>query len=267
MPLKEPKYKYNQTILKVFGYGENKKIKVINMNILRTSGVECDDDISILRGSVNDAKLEESIIRAKNTIFELAFCNQWQYFFTGTLNPNKYDRTDLKKFHKDLTQWIVNQNKKLNCKIDYLFIPELHTDGKSWHIHGFINGLPPNELKQFVVGDTMGKTLADKVLKGDTVFNWLSYSNKFGFCDLEPIKNAEAVSKYITKYINKNLANSVTELNAHLYYHSRGLNKAITIKKGSMSENIPPTYANDYCSISWLDYSEEMLNELKQSFF
>lgn len=266
MPLKDVKYKYNQSIIKVFGYGENKKIKVITMNCLRTAGIEDDSEIFALRGSVNDEKLDESIIRAKNKIFELAFCNPWQYFFTGTLNPKLYDRTDLKKYHKDLTKWLANQGQKFGCKIDFLLIPELHTDGKSWHIHGFINGLPDTELKQFVIGDKMGKALADKVYKGDIVYNWLAYQNKFGFCDLEPIRNAEAVSKYITKYINKNLATSVKELNAHLYYHSRGLQMAQTIKKGTMLADIAPTYTNDYCSVAWLDYSDELLTNLQQSF-
>lgn len=110
-------------------------------------------------------------------------------------------------------------------------MPEKHSDGTSWHIHGFLHGLPKEHLKQFVVGDVMGKGLAEKVKRGDVVYNWLPYAKKFGFCDLEPIKNPEAVSKYMMKYINKNLASSVKDLNAHLYYHSRGLNKAETIKK------------------------------------
>ena len=65
----------------------------------------------------------------------------------------------------------------------------------------------------------MGKALADKVLNGDVVYNWNAYFNRFGFCDLEQIKNHEAVSKYITKYINKKLANSVKEINENTYYN------------------------------------------------
>ena len=266
MPLKEQKYKYNQTILKVFGTGANKKIKVITMNVLRTSGVEDENEKRSERGTVNSEKLSENISRTKNKIFELAFCNHWDWFFTGTLNPQKYDRTDLDKFHKSLTQWIRNYNKKYNTKIKFLIIPELHKDGKSWHIHGFLYGLPVEHLKQFQIGDAMGKGLADKVKKGDTVYNWVSYLNKFGFCDLEPIRNHEAVSKYITKYINKNLATSVTELNAHQFYSSRGLNRAEVIKKGTMFADIVPTYENEYCKVAWLEFSDELLEELKNSF-
>lgn len=267
MPLRDVKYKRDQTILKVYGYGDNKKIKVVRMNWLRTAGVEDDQEYRAPKGSVHDFKLEENIQRAKNVIFEYAFCNPWDWFFTGTLDPQKYDRTNLDKFHKDLTKWFSNYGRIHNVQIKFLLVPELHLDGISWHIHGFLRGLPKEHLKQFVVGDVMGKALAEKVKKGDVVYNWLPYAKKFGFCDLEPIRNAEAVSKYMMKYINKNLASSVKDLNAHLYYHSRGLNKAEVIKKGVMAATITPTYENEYCSVAWLDYSEELLQELSSSFF
>lgn len=264
---KEALYKPDQTIIKVYGYGDHKKIKVVTMNILRTAGLDVENLSTSIRGTVNENKLNENIIRAKNKIFELAFCNPWQYFFTGTLNKEFYDRTNLEKFHKDFTQFIRDKSKKYNCgKIDFLLIPEKHSDGISWHMHGFINGLPPEALSQFKIGDIMGKSLAEKVCRGDFLFHWLDYDKKFGFNDLEPIKNPEAVSKYITKYINKSLYNSVTELNAQLYYHSRGLREAETIKKGSMDGlTIEPNFSNEYCSVAWLDYSEEKLNELQNS--
>lgn len=265
--LKDTKYKYDQYVLKVFGYGENKRIKLIHMNVLRNDGVEDDNDKGKVRG-VNSEKLEESICRTRSKIFELAFCNPWSWFFTGTLDPKKYDRTDLKKFHSDLTNWLRQYNRYHGTQIKFLLIPELHTDGKSWHMHGFFYDLPQEHLTRFLIGDRMGKALAEKVKNGDEVYNWSAYQKKFGFCDLEPIRNAEAVSKYITKYISKNLATSVTELNAHMYYHSRGLQFAQTIKKGSMSTaiDIEPSYSNDYCTVYWLPYSEELLNDLKNGF-
>ncbi len=267
MPLVEPKYKYDQYILKLYGYGNNKKLKLTRMNVLRTSGLCIDDEEYVAKCSVNSEKLDNNIRRAKQKIFELAFCNSWELFFTGTLDATKYDRSDLNRFHSDLTRFIRNYNSRYNFNIKFLFIPELHNDGKSWHIHGFFKGLPVSHLSQFKIGDIMGKSISKKVKNGDIVYNWLSYSKKFGFCDLEPIRNAEAISKYITKYINKNLSNSVTELNAHLYYHSRGLKTAETIKKGSMITpiNIEPDYSNEYCSVYWLPYNDELLDSLKDS--
>ena len=87
----------------------------------------------------------------------------------------------------------------------------------------------------------------------------MPYSSKFGFCDLELIRNSEAVAKYVTKYINKELADNVTELNAHLYYHSRGLALAenINTKKDLIEwHSIKPSFENDYCSLLWLSEQE-----------
>lgn len=263
--LKVTKYKQNQTILKIFGTGKNKKIKVITMSCLRTKGVEDDNDFLVERGTVNDEKTDESISRTRSRIFELAFCNLWDWFFTATLDPKKYDRTDLKKFQKDLSQWIRNYNKKWNLHIKYLLIPELHSDGHSWHMHGFLYGLPSEHLHKFQVGDKMGFKLAQKVANGDLVYNWCSYMDKFGFCDLEPIKNAEAVSKYVTKYISKNLRNSVKELNANMYYCSQGLKRAEIVKVGFMSAHIIPTFTNDYCSVTWFDFDDDLLKSLSDS--
>ena len=111
--LKNRAYNYDQTLLKVFGSGENKKIKLIRMNYLKSSGIEL-DDVEYVRGQVNENKIDESILRSKSKIFELAFCNPWDWFFTGTINKNKQDRTDLELFHKQLTQWLRDYNKKYN---------------------------------------------------------------------------------------------------------------------------------------------------------
>ncbi len=264
MPLKEQKYKYNQTILKRFSNGENTKYKLITCKCLRNSGVEDDSDKG-KRCAVNDEKSDESISRTRSRIFELAYCNSWQWFFTATLDPKKYERTDLTLFHKSLTQWLRNYNKKYNVNIKFILIPELHSDGVSWHIHGLLFGLPVEHLKQFVLGDRMSAKLADKVRNGEILYNWLSYAEKFGFCDLEPIRSHEAVSKYITKYISKSLENSVKDLNAHMYYCSRGLNRAEIIKKGTMSANIVPDFESDYCRISWLENNPLIIDEVLSS--
>ena len=107
-----------------------------------------------------------------------------------------------------------------------------------------------------------GAEMSEKVKNGDKVYNWLAYAKKFGFCDLERIHNPEAVSKYITKYITQDLAKSVTEINAHQYYHSRGLKTAEVIKKGTMSANIVPDFENEYCRILTCAYDEDLLNLL-----
>lgn len=107
MPLKESKYKYNQTFVKLLG----SKIVVSTLGCVRNSDIVCDDDKYSERCSVNDKKLTENIKRSKSKIYELACCNSWDWFFTATLDKSKYDRSDLEKFHKDLTQWFRNYGK------------------------------------------------------------------------------------------------------------------------------------------------------------
>lgn len=269
--LRQPLYSQNQTFVKLLGCNDDYDIKVVTMRNVRNSGLVIDnDDVKYVRCTKNDSKLEESISRSRTKIYEIARCNEWDYFITLTVNSKKYDRTDLDKFHKDLTQWFRNYAKKHGIKISFLLVPELHSDGKSWHMHGLIKGIPLHLLKQFKIGDTMGKVLAEKVKNGDIVYNWIDYMNKFGFCDLEPIRSKDGVSKYITKYINKDLASSVKELNAHLYYCSRGLNRALTVKKGTMKKetlsfDIVPDFENDYCSISTYPYDDNLFNSLLSS--
>ena len=100
MPLKGQKYLSNQAILKLYGTGQSRRIKITVMAYLRNSGIE-DDEEEFRRGGVNENKLDDNIARAKDRIFDLAYCNPWQYFFTGTLDASKYNRQDLEKFHKD----------------------------------------------------------------------------------------------------------------------------------------------------------------------
>jgi len=279
----EQKYKYNQVIVSIVGYGDNLKIRVVQLKTLRMSGVEDEDDKGMIiseLGQINDTKLEESIRRSKRKIYEYAICNPWDFFFTGTLDKEKYDRSDLEKYHKDLTQFFRDYKKKYGVYIEFLLIPELHKDRKSWHIHGFIHGLPSEHLIQFKKGDKIPKAIAEKVKNCETVYKWIDYQKKFGWNSLEPIKSHEAVSKYITKYINKDLAKSVTELNAHLYYHSRGLNVAKKISQGTIIDGITytglymkdkkikmDTYSNEYCSIVTVDYNEETLNNILEQIY
>lgn len=228
-------YDYNVAYLKK--YGDKYKVQVLKC--VRKKGVSSAYYSS--KGSVNDEKLDCNIRRAKNRIKELVLCNDWEYFITLTLDPEKYDRYNLDKFTKDLSQYIRNLRRKLDVDIKYILIPEQHRNG-AWHMHGFIMGLPLTELRKFTVDEKLPLYILDKIRFGQDVFEWLGYSDKFGFCDLEPIRDKDRASSYVTKYVTKNLENSVKEVNAKMYYCSRGLNKSREIKKGCTTQLYNPTY-------------------------
>lgn len=210
------------------------------------------------KGMVNDEKLQENIIKARSRIFELALCNSWDYFTTFTIDKKKFNRYDLEAYHKSFSQWLRDYNKKFGLKIKYLTIPEQHKDG-AWHEHGFIMGLPPDHLQLFdAQKKKLPKYIRDKLLSGQKVFDFPAYRDKFGWVDFEPIRSQEAVSKYVTKYISKDLASSVTAINAHLYYCSQGLNRATEIKRGTMLADMIPDYENDYVKVKWYKTSENL---------
>ena len=201
--------------------------KVTVLNEVRSGGWECSKpDIC------NSSKLSRNLLRAKNTIFEYARCNDWDFFFTGTLSPEKNDRYDISKFKDRWRDFIKYQQRKGN-DIKFLLIPEKHKD-YAWHFHGLLRGIPDCDLRSF-----------------NSRFNWLPFERKFGFNSLERIKNHDAVSKYLTKYITKDLEKSVSEVGFHLYYVSQGLKKADVIKKGTFNNECPlsPDFENDFCRI------------------
>lgn len=185
-----------------------------------------------MRG-VNDSKLSNNISRAKSKVKEYALCNDFDFFVTLTIDPVKYDRYDLKKYYKDLSKFFNNYSSNHKSKIKYILIPEMHKDG-AWHMHGLIKGILDKHLTKNQNG----------------YLDWKQYSKKFGYISLDKIKDKEKVSSYITKYITKDLSNTVQELNAHMYYCSKGLNKAKEIKRGTLlADNIPYDYENDYVKI------------------
>lgn len=240
------KFEYDITTVRSF----NGRLKLVRHNALRTKGIE-DVDQHTRKGSVSDVKSDNNISRAKNRVFELALCNPWNIFLTFTLDSRKYDRDDLQKFQKDISQFIRNYNRNHSLNIKYLLIPEEHKKG-GWHMHGFLMGLSDEHLRLFTLSEKLPKYIREKLKSGQAVYEWEPYRKKFGFCDLEVVKDQFAVSAYVTKYITKDLDRTVRESGAHLYYCSQGLSRSVVIFRGKANDGLVYDYESDYNSIKWL---------------
>lgn len=261
--LKDVSTKYNQAVCKIVGTGDNRTILFTVLKAIKTKGIETDKN---LRDFVSVCENDEIILqerercnlsRTKAEIYDLARCNEWVYFFTGTIDPEKYNRENLQEFYKSFANYIKNLHRK-GVDIKYLFVPELHDDKKSWHLHGFLMGIPDNMLHQFKIGDKMGKKIAKRVKQGKKVFSWLEYQDKFGFNDLEFIESNIGASKYVTKYISKGLQSTILESNAHMYYCSLGLNRAKVIAQGDF-------YKNDFDNISF-DFENDYIKRVERPY-
>ena len=186
----------------------------------------------------SDSKLSNNLARTKGRVLELALCNPWEYFVTLTLNADKQDRHALGDFVKSLGVWIGNYNRKFGCQLKYLIVPEQHKDG-AWHMHGFFHGVAVESLVKNQYG----------------YLDMPYYQNRFGYISLDPIKNKNKCSTYISKYILKqyeNTALSGVEIGKHMFYASQKLDKKEVVEIGEIGcSALGEVWYNDYVGISW----------------
>lgn len=207
----------------------------------------------------NERKLSESLSRTRAAIFELALCNPWEWFVTLTLNPEYHDRKDLKTYKKKLSVFLKNYNRLHHTTIKYLLIPELHHDKIHWHMHGLMMGLPEERLKAFSEKEKLPIQILIELKKGNQIYRWPAYEKAFGYITISKIRSAEGVSKYITKYITKDLNETRIDLNDHLYYCSHGLQRAKKLYQGPLTKEIEEDYSNEYVKIKTVRTLEEAL--------
>ena len=207
----------------------------------------------------NNKKLSNNLSRARSAVYALARCNPWSYFVTLTLDPSKVDRNDLKAAYRKLAKWINNYNSRHNCKVLYLLVPEPHKDG-AWHFHGLLSGLPLDHLTAFSVHDHIPRHLKLLLQAGRQLYNWPAYAESFGFVTVDAIRDIKRCSAYMTKYITKELLDSSIELNYHVYYCSKGLQRPEIIYRGQMQRPIEkPDFSNDYVTLKCFPSVEEAL--------
>ena len=210
-----------------------------------------------VRGEENDEKLSNNISRTKRMIYELAMCNPWEHFVTLTIDGAKHDRADLETYQKALHNMIKNYNARHNANIRYLHVPEFHSDGINYHMHGLMMGIPKECLEEFTADMHLPESILQKVEVGKNVNRWKQYAERFGHCIVEEIRSADAVSKYMTKYITEDLGNTITELNAHAYYCSKGLARAKIVEEGDLWSVPDFDYENDYVAKKTFKTKEE----------
>lgn len=196
----------------------------------------------------SEGKFAQAYSRARSVVLQLGLCNDWQYFITCTVDPEKFDRYDLAGFYKAFSQWLRDQSKKYGSKIEYFFVPELHKDG-AIHLHGMIRGLPDDVLCFFIRG------LHPLDLVENGFLNWPAYQKKFGFCSLGKIKDPVKAVFYICKYISKDLASSVSGFGVHTYRASIGLNRAQSfgyVYGRFAALDVRLEDRGDYCDTAWV---------------
>lgn len=189
----------------------------------------------------SNERTSQSISTAKRAMHEIALCNDWDYAVTLEFSPKVVKRMgNSDAIIKTILQWFRNL-KKRDCRyenLEWLLVPEPYTDHrKKLHLHGFLRGLPETVLSSWSqIKGRKPASIRAKIKAGKTVFCWLEYQKKYGFCLIEGVGSPEAKGVF-EHYIKKSLVDACSYRGSgqHLYFCSRGLRRAEVVATGYIS--------------------------------
>ena len=175
----------------------------------------------------------DSLKRAKDFIFDYVLNNDFEFFFTGTLDPKQIDNKDPKEVMKKITKWLQNQTARND--LQYLLVAEYHKKG-GIHFHGVFKGnvkIVSSGTRKYKgykkpIKDETALRIGLDISEGHEVFNLPSW--KFGFTTaIKCYGEKTAIAFYITKYLTKD-ANKIF---GRFYWHSRGIEKPVITYENS----------------------------------
>jgi len=175
--------------------------------------------------------------RAKQKVYQYARANSWKngWFVTLTIDPEKLDSTDYELVSQHISTFFYNVRRSRCPNMKYIAVPELHKDGKKYHIHALmtqVDGLkwypaiadknilyPAGHKKEGLIKISKGQKIKDK--RGRQIYKTDYYN--LGYMTATPITDPNKVVSYITKYITKTLKQTVK--GKKTYWHSKNLDK------------------------------------------
>lgn len=165
--------------------------------------------------------------RARAQLRRLALCNDFRWFVTLTIDPEKIDSYDTAAVMRRVSQWCSNQVKRRGLR--YVLVPERHKSGRV-HFHGFFS-----DCLEAV--DSGHKDAA-----GHTVYNLPGWG--YGFTTaIELYGNYSAAVGYVCKYIGKD-----SEKIGGRWYYSGGdlakpVEKFVDISASDLREAYPDCWS------------------------
>lgn len=218
------KYKNEPTHLTVAGYNTSiktfadgsKKIKHTIYN--RFKGLSRKKSGGSCTEKEKEKLTRQNMYRSKSNLIDLVYHNSlvtpWEYFVTLTFNPEEVDSLDYSTVSEVLAKWLDNM-KHQNPQMLYVIVPELHKSGRI-HWHGLFKNVPNWKLVP-ARSESTGRLIYKN---GSQIYNLANY--KYGFTTVSKIKNQEAVSVYMSKYMTKELIDLDYKKR---YWSSRGLSR------------------------------------------
>lgn len=214
----------------------------------------------------NGSSTAEQLERYKNKrlhqrralIYDIAYENTcivpWKYFVTLTFDDKKANAYDFDTCTSKLKNWLDVQRRK-NPNMRYIIVPELHKSGRI-HFHGLFTNVDEWELEEARNPHTKRKIYKN----GSLIYNLKGYN--LGYTTVSIVKDIEAVTFYITKYITKELLNLENKKN---YWCSRNLVKPKN--EYYYSRNINDVYSYIERHNETIIYDKDLSNDNQQVHF
>lgn len=153
--------------------------------------------------------LERARRRARAKVRRIALANEFRWFVTLTIDPEKVDSLDRAAVTRKLNQWCSNQVKRRGLR--YILVPELHRSGRV-HYHGFFSD-SLEAVDSGTIAGAPGKTKPCKPRSAAQRAEWLEAGGKvvynlpgwtYGFTTaIELYGEYERAVAYVCKYIGK----------------------------------------------------------------
>lgn len=191
---------------------------------------------SIISDEAQEERTKAQHYKIKRKIRHYILANDFQFFVTFTIDPQKGNSLDYDTSKSILLKWCEIQ-RKIKGKFSYIFIPEFHKSGRV-HFHGVLGNCNFDLIE--AVHPKTGKALKRN---GRQVYNLPAW--KYGFTDVEMIEDKERTSSYMTKYVTKELMSNKEMFGKKRYFPSRGLKvPEITFENRTSDEfqDLTPNY-------------------------
>lgn len=154
--------------------------------------------------------IASSMGRTVNSVYHTARSNTWDWFVTLTFDPDRTDSFDYALCTKKLSDWL-SRMRRLSPSMGYIMVPEKHRSGR-YHFHGLFRDC--SGIAFIPSGKVSGSGLP--------IYNVGSY--RFGFSTATAVTDQAKVTKYIAKYITKDLCQ--VAFGKKRYWASRNLQDA-----------------------------------------
>lgn len=151
---------------------------------------------------------EQCITHAKNRLFDIVYCNQWNYFLTITIDDSIVDGHDVPAVMKKVDSFLRNCVYRKGLR--YVLVPEEHKSGRI-HCHALVNDafmltdsgtrIVKNYDRPIKLSTIQRKHIPESdILR--TVYNVDDWRN--GYSTAIPVYgDPGAIAQYVTKYITK----------------------------------------------------------------